>query len=659
MTRRSFQTRCLALCSVLVGGLSLLSVRLFQIQAWDRKQIPGKGNPMDRAEVLPGFRGKIVDRNDEVLAKSMPVGSIYADIKHLTDPKEMATALAYERVSQMEGWQQLDGEKRRSRVRAERIEIVGRAEYVEEEQAKVIIEMALARYVSLLARPLGMKREDLRKLLLDGMYTRKDGELVLRTNGEFPIAKNLPDDVVRGIQEIIDSNWIEGITIRSSYRRYYTSEKLATHVVGYTGEIEEKGPTGRPAYRQVGKFGIESAFEEYLAGRDGFRTERRDVYGMRIPGESQAVEPPRSGLDVQLTLDMGIQAIVEEELDAGLAEFGSTRGCAIVMDPKTGEILGMVSRPHFNNLNRLENLDEPCFALQTIYEPGSTIKVVAASGALNERLVTPQTTIYCHNGFYQQGKVKVKDDHPQGMLTVEGVLEKSNNIGAYKLGLQLGMERFYGYMDRFGYGRKTGIMLSGESRGAVIKSGNPMDFSRATYGYALAVTPLQVATAYSVLAYDGKRRKPHIVKAIIADDGKPVQKFEPEVADVVMRPETAKAMRHALQKVTGEGGTAKLARVAGYPVAGKTGTARRIHKGKYQMGHYTVSFAGMMPAEDPAFVCVVVVDDPTTDKVKHYGGTIAGPIFAKIGARVAAHMNLAPVEPVSEGKNKIAATNQP
>jgi cell division protein FtsI/penicillin-binding protein 2 len=201
-------------------------------------------------------------------------------------------------------------------------------------------------------------------------------------------------------------------------------------------------------------------------------------------------------------------------------------------------------------------------------------------------------------------------------------------------------------------------MLSGEARGIVLKSGNPMDFSRATYGYALAVTPLQVATAYSVLASDGKRRKPHIVKAIVAADGKPVQKFEPEVAEVVLRPETARAMRRALEKVTGEGGTAKLGRVPGYLVAGKTGTARRIYKGKYQLNHYTVSVAGMLPAEDPAFVCVVVVDDPHVSG-KVFGGTIAAPIFSKIGARVAAHMNLTPTEPVEGGKNKIASTQEP
>lgn len=644
MKTRSFQSRCLALCSVIVAGLSLLSVRLFQIQVWDRKQVAGKNNPFDQAEVLPGLRGKIVDRNEEVLAKSMPVGSVYADIKHLADPKEMATVIAYERVSQMPGWEQMDGESRRRTVRTERMEILGNM------TPEVIRETALARCVSLLARPLGMRREELRKILVDGIGGKK--------KGEFPIIKNLPDDVARLIQETIDDNWIEGIFLRHSYRRWYTSENMATHIVGYTGEIEEKGPTGRPSYRQIGKFGIEASLEEYLAGRDGCRTERRDPYGMRIPGESQSVNPPRPGLNVQLTLDMGIQAIVEEELDAGLAQFRSERGCAVVMDPETGEILGMASRPHFN-LNRLDNLDVAGsnFALQAIYEPGSTIKIVAAGAALNEKLVSPQTSVFCHNGYYKQGSVLVEDrDHPYGYLTVEGILQKSSNIGSYKLAQQLGMTRFYDYMSKWGYGHKTGIQLSGESRGVVRNTGNPTDFSRAAYGYALAVTPLQVACAYSVVAGDGKLRKPRIVRSIIANDGTVVQKYEPETVHTVLRPETAKAMRKALEKVTNEGGTAKLARVAGYLVCGKTGTARRIKDGKYQMHNYVASFAGMLPAEDPAFVCVVVIDDPKVEGKLPYGGTVAAPIFANIGRRVAAHMNLTPTEPVSEGKDKLAGT---
>ena len=653
MKTRAFQSRCLVLCSVIVTGLSLLSVRLFQVQVWDRKQVAGKSNPFDRAEVLPGLRGKIVDRNEEVLAKSMPVGSVYADVMHLTNPQVMARVIAYERVSQMPGWDQLNGEKRLKRVAAESSEIEGEMQSAGDIEGKTIRETALARIVSLLARPLGMRREELRKVLIEGIGKK--------TKGEFAIVKNLPDDVARLVQETIDEHWLEGIFLRHSYRRSYSSEMMATHLIGYTGEIEEKGPTGRPSYRQIGKFGIESSMEDYMAGRDGVRIERRDPRGMRIPGESQSVTPPRPGLNVQLTLDMGIQAIVEEELDAGLTQFKSERGCAIVMDPDTGEILGMASRPHFN-LNRLDNLDVAGsnFALQAIYEPGSTIKIVAAGAALNEKLVTPQTSIFCHNGYYKQGSVLVEDrDHPYGYLTVEGILQKSSNIGSYKLAQQLGMARFYDYMGKWGYGKKTGILLSGESRGVVRNTGNPTDFSRAAYGYALAVTPLQVASAYCVVAGDGKLRKPQIVRSIIANDGTVVQKYEPETVHTVLRPETAKAMRRALEKVTNEGGTAKLARVPGYLVCGKTGTARRIKDGHYQMHNYVASFAGMLPADDPAFVCVVVIDDPTVEGKLPYGGTVAAPIFANIGRRVAAHMNLTPTEPVGEGKDKLAGTQDP
>jgi cell division protein FtsI/penicillin-binding protein 2 len=447
--------------------------------------------------------------------------------------------------------------------------------------------------------------------------------------------------------------------MRESSKRWYTSPDLATHVIGYTGEIEVLDEKGGRAFRQVGKFGVESTLEDYLAGSDGWQEHRRAPNGARIPGDTSSLKPPRSGLNIQLTLDMGAQAIVEEELDAGLKEFQSERGCVIVMDPKTGEILAMASRPHFN-LNLLKDLDKNAanFALQANYEPGSTIKIVAAAGAINERLVSAQTSIFCHNGLYQQGKVRVPDHHPYGYLTVEGVLAKSSNIGAYKLGLQLGSKRFYDYMGRWGFGVKTGIQLSGESRGVVRDTGNAVDFSRATYGYALAVTPLQMASAYSVIAGDGKLRKPYIVKSVIANDGTVVERFEPEVISTVLRPEVARSMRGALEKVVDIKGTAVLAEVPGYRAGGKTGTAIRIKDGRYQPGHYTVSFAGMLPAEDPAFVCIVVIDDPLTNEVKRYGGTIAAPVFGKIGARLAAHMNLTPTEPV-EDKDKLAGTQDP
>lgn len=648
MTSRAFQSRCLLLCSVLVIGLSLLSVRLIQIQAWDRKHYADKARlTFERREILPGLRGKIVDRNEEVLAKSMPVATVFVNVNHLTDPLMISYPLAYERVSLDEGWESLDAQARKRRILAERSVIL---KEFEDMPAGAAFEKALAQAVNLLARPLGLKREDMRKRI----------EKAINSNAkEFALVKDLKADAAEGVRDLIAKHWLEGFFMRESSKRWYTSPDLATHVIGYTGEIKALDEKGGKAFRQVGKFGVEASLEEYLAGSDGWQEHRRAPNGARIPGDTSSLKPPRSGLNVQLTLDMGAQAIVEEELDAGLKEFQSERGCVIVMDPKTGEIIAMANRPHFN-LNLLEDLDKNAtnFALQAIYEPGSTIKIVAAGAAINERLVSAQTSIFCHNGLYQQGKVRVPDHHPYGYLTVEGVLAKSSNIGAYKIGQQLGSARFYDYMGKWGFGTKTGIQLSGESRGVVRNTGNAVDFSRATYGYALAVTPLQMACAYSVIAADGKLRKPHIVKSVIANDGTIVERFEPEVISTVLRPEAAKAMRGALEKVVDIKGTAVLAKVPGYRAGGKTGTAIRIKDGRYQTGHYTVSFAGILPAEDPAFVCIVVIDDPLTTKVTRYGGTIAAPVFGKIAARLAAHMNLTPTEPV-EDKDKLAGTQDP
>jgi cell division protein FtsI/penicillin-binding protein 2 len=652
MTKRHFQTRCVLLCSAMVAGLSLLSVRLIQIQSWDRKHYANKARQtFERREILAGLRGTIVDRNEEVLAKSMPVASVFVDLKHLTDPLLISYPLAYERASGEADWSSLAPQDRKRRILAERGILLKEAEDMPPE---ALVEKGIAQAVSLLARPLGMKREDMRAEIK---------KAIARKSMEFCLVKDRPADDIERVREIIAKHWLEGFFLRESYKRWYPSEEFATHVVGFTGEKTITEADGSKSFRQVGKFGIESALDEYLAGADGWQEHRRAPNGARIPGDSSSLKPPRAGLNVQLTLDMGVQAIVEEELDAGLAEWKSKRGCVIVMDPKTGEVLGMASRPHFN-LNTLKDIGKDQrgvnFALQAIYEPGSTIKIVPSSGALNERLVTPQTSIFCHNGHYQMGKVKVPDHAPYGMLTVEGVLQKSSNIGSFKMGMQLGMNRYYDYLEKFGFGRKSGILLSGESRGFLPRSNNGQDFANTTFGYAISVTPLQVASAYCVIAGDGKLRKPHIVKSVIANDGTLVERYDPEVVAEVLRPETARAMRGALEKVVDIKGTAKAAKVAGYRAAGKTGTAVRNEKGHYQEGRYVTSFAGMLPAQDPAFVCVVVIDDPRMGEkgIKPAGGTVGAPIFAKVGTRLAAHMNLTPTEPVEE-KDKLAGTQDP
>ncbi|MFC7338645.1 peptidoglycan D,D-transpeptidase FtsI family protein [Haloferula chungangensis] len=640
MSTRSFQVRCLILCLVFVTGLSFLSVRLIQIQLWERKKYADRARAAyDRSEVLPGLRGKIVDRHEEVLAKSIALSTVMVDAKLLGDPVVVVKALAYERVSMEEGWDQLSAVDRVRRLKAERSVIL------EQEKPEAIVSKNLARAVGVLARPLGLRREELRARIEDPM---SKGRMF------FPIAKDLPEDAADQLRELIEENHLKGFQFQNSIKRWYTSPDLATHVIGYTGEEKRVGVNGKTTFVQVGKFGVEAAMEEYLHGKDGLW----DHLNIPMPGEEGTMVPPVHGLNVRLAIDMGLQTIVEEELDAGLKEFKSERGCIVVLDPKTGELLAMVNRPHFN-LIRKEGLAKGAmnYALQGVYEPGSTFKIVAVAGALNEGLVNPQTQIFCHNGLLTEGKLRIPDHHPYGYLSVEGVLIKSSNIGAFKIARQMGVKNFYDYAKEFGFGQPTGILLSGESSGVVRNTKNLIDFSRASYGYALNVTPLQVAAAYGAIANGGELIRPRVIHSIVAGDGTVLEKFQPEVVRRVISEKVSKDMRVALGKVTETGGTATLAQVAGFKVAGKTGTAVRIKNGRYQPGHYTVSFAGMMPAEDPAFVCLVVIDDPLTDEVSRYGGTIAAPIFSKVATRLATQMNLTPTEPI-EPEEALANTSE-
>lgn len=615
-------------------GLSVLSGRLVQIQLVDRQRYAESSRKAyHRIEKLPALRGMIVDRREEPLAKSIPVSTVFVDKNHLSDPKLAAYGLAYEEASAEPGWNELDEAGRRRRINALRGDILNN------ENADTIVRKHLAYAIGVLARPLGMRREELRSKI----ETSK-GKWV-------PIAKDLPEDVADNLRDAVDRNWIQGFEFQNSIKRWYTAPDLATHLIGFTGEIEETNDEGKTSTRVVGRFGVEATMEEYLAGRDGWREHCRDARGLVVPGNSSSLLPPRAGLNVQLTIDMGLQAIVEEEMDACLNEFESVRGAVVLMDPKTGEILAMASRPHFD-LNHKQNIAENGFnfAIQAIYEPGSTFKIIPTGGVLNEGLATPNTSVFCHNGVYQEGSIRVPDHHPYGGLTLEGVLVKSSNIGAYKFARQLGVKRFYDYTGKWGFGRKTGILLSGESSGIARNTNNAVDFSRASYGYALNVTPLQMACAYSVIGGDGKLLKPKIIKSLVANDGTVIETFPTEVVSQVIKPDTARKMRTALGKVTETGGTATLAAVPGYKVAGKTGTAKKHNpNGRgYLPDSYTVSFAGMLPANDPAFVGIVVIDDPRTNKVKRYGGTIAAPAFGRIAARAAAYLNLKPTEPPPE-----------
>ncbi len=637
----TFQARCITLLTILVIGLSVLSWRLVQIQLVDRQRYAESSRKaFHRIEKLPAARGMIVDSREEPIAKSIPVSTLFLDRNHLIDPKLASYGVACKELSATDGWEQLDSDARKRQV------VSLRGEILERDTGEEIVRKQKEYAVSVLARPLGMKRAELMAKIENGK-----GKSMW-----FPLVKDMPDDVAEGLRETITRNFLQGFEFQNSSKRWYSSPNLATHLIGFTGEKEMLNEKGKLEAKVVGRFGIESAMQEYLAGRDGWRQHHRDARGLVVPGNSGSLLPPRAGLNVQLTIDMGLQAIVEEEMEACLAEFKSERGAVILMNPKNGEILAMASRPHFD-LNHRKDIAQNGFnfATQAIYEPGSTFKIIATGAAINEGIAKPTTQIFCHNGLYSEGGFTVPDHHPYGSLTLEGVLAKSSNIGAYKFAKQLGSKRFYDYVSRWGFGHKTGVMLGGESSGIARNTNNPVDFSRASYGYALNVTPLQMACAYAVIGGDGRLLKPKIVKSLVANDGTVVETFPDEEVCRVLKPETARQMREAMIKTIEPGGTATLAAVPGYKVSGKTGTAKRHNPNGsgYLNNSYTVSFAGMIPAHDPAFVGVVVIDDPKTTKVSRYGGTIAAPAFGRIAARAATYLNLPPTEPVNPSLTKV------
>lgn len=629
MNSAVFNKRCLFLCLAFVAGLSALSARLVYLQVVKAKDFAEKSNRVSvRKEVLKSVRGCIVDSNNQLIARNIPRARMALDKKLLRDVRLASLSLANAELRQDPEWPTWDAKKRNQKIKK-------RAALLKNEMpAEAIVEQHIARVVQTFARPLGMTPEELR----DAMKLDNERQKYV------VVCKDLPEEDAENLQQLArDHSIMHTFVFEELQKRWYVMPKMAAHIIGYVGQ-DHSDASGTVR----GRAGIENVMDKYMSGKDGYVRNHRDKFDLLAVAKPQEMVPPRHGLNVQLTLDMGIQAILEEELDAGLREFLATKGAIVLMNPHTGEVLGMASRPTFD-LNTRENIKENgySFATQALYEPGSTFKIIATAGAIDCGLVAPSTQVFCHNAYYHVGSVKVPDHHPYGMLTVEQVLAKSSNIGAYKIALQLGRAQFFNYLEKFGFGKKTNVLMAGESAGVVRNTGNPTDFSRVSYGYAVSVTPLQVACAYSAIANGGTLMEPQLLKSVMANNGAIIRRFQPKPIRRVITESTADKMRRALATVVDIKGTAKRAKVPGFIAAGKTGTTVKINPaGGYLRGRYTVSFAGMMPAENPAFVCVVVIDDPQTTEVKRYGGTIAAPIFSKVASRVAKHMGLEPTEPV-------------
>jgi len=436
---------------------------------------------------------------------------------------------------------------------------------------------------------------------------------------------------------------VKGLHWTKEQKREYPYKSLAAHIIGFSNFDDE------------GQAGVEFSQEKLLRGEVVKTWRKRDRLGRVYDESNTGLEKPK---DIVLTISNSIQYKVEEALARGVKRVRGKSGKAVVLDPKTGEILAMANFPSFNP-NKFRKLKPAMWknrVIQDNYSPGSIFKLITYGAALEEDLIKPESQIDCGDGRITVSKHTFNDSHPVGKVSYAKAFAESSNVCAIKTGMRVGRNRFYRYARSFGFGKKTGIKLPAETRGLLRspKTWNGDSLASMSIGYEIGVTALQSATAFATIANDGIKIQPHIVKEIRQANGKTVSTTEPEKVRVVSA-KTANDLRKMLRQVVLEG-TGRRAQLNGYTSAGKTGTAWKYDSKlkAFNRNKYVSSFIGFAPADDPAVVIAIVVDEPRG--AMRYGGQVAAPIFREIAEKVLPELNITPdgtlPEDFKPGKNK-------
>ena len=419
---------------------------------------------------------------------------------------------------------------------------------------------------------------------------------------------------------------LDGIGFTTESKRFYPNKELGAHLLGWVG-IDNTGLSG-----------LEYTYDPQIRGKPGTILIHTDA---RRHAFSRFERPPTSGSSVELTIDQYLQHIAERELRAGVLENHATGGSAIVMNPQTGEILAMANEPTFNP-NAYRDAEDPerrNRAVQDLYEPGSTFKIVTASAALEEKVFPVDRAIDVSGGRIQIGQRVVHDTHDYGVLSFTDVIVKSSNVGAIKIGFTLGTNRLSEYVQRFGFGRPVSPDFPGENGGIVWdrEKWTESALASVSMGYQVGVTPLQMAAAASAIANGGNYVEPRVVRAIYRDN----RRFavQPKTLRRIISPNTAAAMTAIMEQVV-ERGTATLAQLPGYTIAGKTGTANKLVNGRYSWDTFA-SFIGFVPSQQPAITIIVVLDAPR-GKNGHFGGPVSAPIFKRIAEATLRYLGIGP-----------------
>ncbi|MDR0353234.1 MAG: penicillin-binding protein 2 [Opitutaceae bacterium] len=486
-----------------------------------------------------------------------------------------------------------------------------------------------------LARLLGLPVNQLRRVF----QTRTRAPAAGAAGREIRWAK-LRDEIPESLYEEVNKLGIRGVYGQRVYRRVYPHSQLAAHIVGF---VNKEG---------VAASGVEAYLDNYLMGYDGWRESEKDGLRRELAQFRSRDVPPKDGWSVVLSLDTAVQNWAEEELAAIAREFQPRHATLIVSDAPSGFLLAMANHPTFNlnefNKAPMELLKNNAIASQL--DPGSTFKIVAASGALNERLVAPDTRFDCsadlatHNG---RSLRLMRDDHASDHpLTVAEIISRSSNRGATLLAMRLGDQRFYDYARAFGFGGRTGFPFGGEISGLL----NPpakwsgIDITRIPAGYSISATPLQIHCAMAAIASGGELLRPQIVREIRDASGAVVFHYGRESIRRVLSPAVAGQMAFMLQGVASRGGTAAVAEIPGYQVAGKTGTAQKIIDGRYSNKNHVGSFTGFLPAGNPRVVITIIVDDGRAPAGgAGYGSKVAAPGFRRLAEKLIPYLDIKPV----------------
>ena len=606
MTNKQQIRRALLLLAFLSLAFGGLCYRLVDLQVLRHDELSAKAEQNTQREFWQApRRGDILDVNGNILATSVPVKTICAD------------------PSLMGNFQPLVAHAIATLLKLEETDLVKRLTPYLTRNAKGEIVTNNLHYVRLAKN---ISEENWQQVA------------AAMTNLTFGVdEKNLP----RAQKEFVRNLRNYAVFSEPDQMRVYPNGSLASQVIGFPAAEEEK-ISGRLVTQIAGRDGVELSLQKQLSGVAGWKVTETDRAQHELVAMRDEDVHPRDGLNVMLTIDSVVQHIVETALADAMKKHTPRSITGIVMRPKTGEILAMVSLPNYDpNQPNTITPETRNRVITDVVEPGSTFKIVVISGALNTGISHLNDPVFCENGHFAFAGRVLHDHESLGNETVKSVITKSSNIGAAKIGIKLGEQNLYDYAWNYGFGQRTGIPLPGEARGFLypVKDWSKVYIAQIPMGHGVAVTRLQMLYAMAAIANDGWLMRPMIVKQLQERDGSVVQRYAPERVRQVIGEKADLDMIEALKTVPTKGGTAPDAAMKDYVVAGKTGTAQKAENGAYAAGKYVSSFIGFFPADNPELCISIVMDEP---KEGYYGGKVCGPVFRDIAERCASYLNIPP-----------------